>query len=117
MLHGRVLGGTALKDRILFFDISFNLTVLQPARSPDRKAHIPLSQVPQEKEDLHSRGSWLETQLLQLLNDTLTLQGQCDALTARVKFLEDSMANSTALSIPKIVSASKKRLRDALPKA
>ncbi len=55
---------------------------------------MAISQVPHEKEDLYSRGSRLEPQLSQLFNDTLAHQGQCDALTARVKFLEDSMVNS-----------------------
>ncbi len=64
-------------------------------------------QVPHEKQDLHCRVSWLETQLSQLLNDNLTLQGQCDSLPARVKFLEDSMSNGAASSIPKMVTASK----------
>ncbi len=45
---------------------------------------MEISQVPHEKEDLYSRGSRLEPQLSQLFNDNLALQGQCDALTARV---------------------------------
>ncbi len=60
---------------------------------------MEISHVPHEKEDRNSRVSRLETQLSQLLNAKLALQGQCDALTARVKFLEDSIANSTAPSI------------------
>ncbi len=60
---------------------------------------VEISQVPQDKADLNSCVLRLETQLSQLLNDNLALQGQCDALTARVKFLEDSKANTTALSI------------------
>ncbi len=52
-----------------------------------------------DKADLNSCVSRLETQLSQLLNDNLALQGQCNALTACIKFLEDSKANSTALSI------------------
>ncbi len=81
---------------------------------------MEISQVPHEKEGLHSRVSRLETKLSQLFNDNLAIRGQCDALTARAKFLEDSMTNSTASSIPKMVSASnkcKKRRLDALPKA
>ncbi len=60
---------------------------------------MEISQVPQDKADLNSRVSRLETQLLLLLNDNLGLQGQCNALTACVMFLEDSKANSTALPI------------------
>ncbi len=78
---------------------------------------MEVSQVPHKKEDLYSRGSRLEHQLSQLFNDNLALQGQCDALTARVKFPEDAMVNSAALSIPKMVSASKERRLDALSKA
>ncbi len=77
------------------------------------------SQVPHEKENLQSRVSRLETQLSQLLNDNLALQGQCGALTARVKCL-DSMANSAASSIPNMISATnkcKKRRLDALYKS
>ncbi len=61
-----------------------------------------------------------ETQLSQLLNDNLALQGQCKTLTARVKFLEDSLEKNTASSNPKVVSSSskcKKRRLDALSKS
>ncbi len=102
---------------------------------------MEISQVPHEKEDLRSRVSRFEAQLLQLLNDNLALQGQCDALTASVKFLEDSMTgvvlgtkrtsslksnfkarakygktNLSAPSIPKIVSASNKCKKMLCPK-
>ncbi len=60
---------------------------------------VEISQVPQDKLDLNSCVSRLETQLSQSLNDNLALQGQCDALTTRFKFLEGSKAYSTALSI------------------
>ncbi len=60
----------------------------QPLLSPETFEEL-ISQVPHEKEDLHSRVSRLEAQLSQLLNDNLALQGQCETLTARVKFLED----------------------------
>ncbi len=62
---------------------------------------MEISQIPQEKEDHHRRVSLLETQLSQLLNDDLALQ--CNALTACVKSLEDSLENSTALSFSKTV--------------
>ncbi len=61
----------------------------------------------------------LETQLSQLLNDRLDLQGQCDALTARAKTLEDSLTKSTVLSILKTASSynkCKKRRHDVLLK-
>ncbi len=45
---------------------------------------MEISQVPHEKEGPHSRVSRLETKLSQLFNDNLAIQGQCDALTARV---------------------------------
>ncbi len=48
---------------------------------------VEISQVPHENQDLHCHVSRLETQLSQLFNDNLDLQGQCDALIARVKFL------------------------------
>ncbi len=77
---------------------------------------MEISHASHGKEDLNSRVSRLETQLSQLLNDNLILQGQCDALTARVQLLEDSVAKTTASSIPKMVSASnkckKRRLND-----
>ncbi len=60
---------------------------------------MEISQVPQDKADLNSHVSRLETQLSYLLNNNVALQGQCNALTACVKFLEDSKANSTALPI------------------
>ncbi len=89
----------------------------QPLLSPETFEELmEISQVPHEKEDLHSRVSRLEVQLSQLLNDNLALQGQRDALTARVKFLEDSMANNTAPSIPKMVSASNKCKKMLCPK-
>ncbi len=69
---------------------------------------MEISQAPHEKQYLHCRVSWLETQLSQLLNDNLAVQGQCDALSAGVKFLEDSMANGAASLNPKMVTASKK---------
>ncbi len=81
---------------------------------------MEVSQVPHEKEDLHGRVSRLETRLLQLLNDYLAIQEQCNALTASITFLEDSLANSAASSIQKLVSVSNKcenRRLDALPKA
>ncbi len=81
---------------------------------------MEFSQAPHENQDLPCRVSRLKTQLSQLLNDNLALQGQCDALTARVKFLDDSITNSAASSIPKTVAASnkcKKRRLDALSKA
>ncbi len=81
---------------------------------------MEISHVPHENQDLHCRVSRLETQLSQLLNDNLALQGQCDALTARVKFLVESLEISAASSIPKMVSSSnkcKKRRLDALSKA
>ncbi len=81
---------------------------------------LEISHVSHENQDLHCCVSRLKTQLSQLLNDNLALQGQCDALTARVKFLEDSMENSAASSIPKMDSSSnkcKKRRRDAFSKA
>ncbi len=67
---------------------------------------MEISQLPQEKENLLSRFSLLEAQVLQLLNDHLALQGHCHALIARVKSLEDSLANSSTLSPPKMVSSS-----------
>ncbi len=39
---------------------------------------MEISQVPHENKDLHCRISLLETQLLQLLNDNLALEGQCE---------------------------------------
>ncbi len=69
---------------------------------------MEILQVPHENQDLHCRVSRLETQLSQLLNDNLALQGQCDALTVGVMFLEDSMANGAASSIAKMVTVSKK---------
>ncbi len=69
---------------------------------------MEISQVPHENQDLHCRVSLLETQLSQLFNDNLALQEQCDALTARVKFLEDSVENNAASSNPKMVSTSSK---------
>ncbi len=69
---------------------------------------VVISQIPKEKEYLHSRVLLLETQLSWLLNDHLALQVQCDALTASVKFLEDAVANSAELSIPKTASSSSK---------
>ncbi len=80
---------------------------------------MEISQVPHENQDLHCRVSLLETQLSQLLNDNLTLQGQCEALMARVKFIEDSLEKNAASSNPKMVSSSskcKKRRFDALSK-
>ncbi len=81
---------------------------------------MEISQVPHKNQDLHCGVSLLETQLLQLLNDNLALQGQCETLTARVKFLEDSLEKNAASSNPKMVSSSskcKKRRLDALSKA
>ncbi len=69
----------------------------QPALSTETFEELmEISQVPHENQDLHCRVSLLETQLSQLFNDNLALQGQCNALTARVKFLEDAMENSAA---------------------
>ncbi len=74
----------------------------QPALSTETFEELmEISQAPHEKQDLHCRVFRLETHLSQLLHDNLALQGQRDALTARVKFLEDSLANSEASSIPK----------------
>ncbi len=100
----------------------------QAARPPSQPALstgtfeelMEISQVPHENQDTHCRVSLLEIQLSQLLNDNLALQEQCDALTARVKFLEDSMENNAASSNPKMVPSSskcKKRRLDALSKA
>ncbi len=93
----------------------------QPALSTETFEELmKISQVPHENQDLHCRVSLLETQLSQLLNDNLALQGQCETLTARVKFLEDSLEKNTASSSPKMVSSSskcKKRRLDALSKS
>ncbi len=62
---------------------------------------IESSKVPHGKQNLHCCTCRHEIQLSQLLNDYLAIQGQCDALTSRDKFLEGSMANSAASSIPK----------------
>ncbi len=81
---------------------------------------MEILQVPHENQDLHCRVSLLETQLSQLLNDNLALQGQCEALTDRVKFLEDSLKKNATSSNPKMASSSrkcKKRRIDALSKA
>ncbi len=81
---------------------------------------MEISQVPHENQGLHCHVSLLEIQLSQLLNYNLALQGQCETLTARVKFLEDLLEKNAALSNPKIVSSSskcKKRRLDALSKA
>ncbi len=81
----------------------------QPALSTETFEELmEISQVPHENQDLHCRVSLLETQLLQLLNDNLALQGQCETLTSRVKFLEDSLEKNTAPSNPKMVSSSSK---------
>ncbi len=81
----------------------------QPALSTETFEELmEILQVPHENQDLHCRVSRLETQLSQLFNDNVAVQGQCDALTACVKFLEDSMANGAASSNPKRVTASKK---------
>ncbi len=69
----------------------------QPALSTETFEELmEISQVLHENQDLHCRVSLLETQLSQLLNDNVALQGQCETLTARVKFLEDSMEKNTA---------------------
>ncbi len=69
----------------------------QPALSTETFEELmEISQVPHEKQVLHFRVSRLGTQLSQQVNDNLALQGQCDALTARVQFLEDSMTNISA---------------------
>ncbi len=75
---------------------------------------MEISQVPHENQDIHCRVSRLETLLLQLLNDNVAVQGQSDALTVGVKYLEDSMANGAASSTAKMVTASKKCKRGDL---
>ncbi len=65
---------------------------------------MEISQIPEEKEAILSCGSLFETQLLRLLYDDLGLQGQCNALTARVRSLEDHLANKITMTIPKTVT-------------
>ncbi len=92
----------------------------QPALSTETfEELVEISPVPHAKQDLHCRVSRLRTQLSQHVDDNWALQGQCDALTARVRFPEDSVAKSAASSFPKMISASnkcKKRRLDALSK-
>ncbi len=53
----------------------------QPALSTETFEELmEISQVHHENQDLHCRISLLETQLLQLLNDNLALEGQCETL-------------------------------------
>ncbi len=49
---------------------------------------MEISQVPHENQDLHCRVSLLETQLSQLLNDNLALQGQCETGGGTIKKVE-----------------------------
>ncbi len=90
-----------------------------PSQPPQSKETFEEGlQVPQEKEGLYSRISRLETHLSQFLHDNLALHGQCDTLTARVRFLDNSI-ELHLFSILRVVSASnkcKKRRLDACPK-
>ncbi len=52
-----------------------NLPSQPPLSTETFEELMKISQASHEKEDLHSRVSRLETQLSQLLNDNLTLQG------------------------------------------
>ncbi len=61
---------------------------------------MEISQLPHENQDLHCRVSLLETQLSQLLNDNLALQGQCETLTARFKFLEEFTGKERSIVPP-----------------
>ncbi len=67
----------------------------QPALSTETFEEVmEISKVSHGKQDLQCCICRLETQLSQLLNDKPALQGQCDALTARVLFFEVSQNGS-----------------------